>query len=264
MALETTIVKPQSPDVVELGDVTLWRLSVDQYHAMAEAGILVHGDPVELLEGLLVAKAKRTTVPADAFAVTPDLYSSELWRLSVEQYHAMAEAGILVDGDPVELLEGLLVAKVTKNPGHILAKRLVRNALERLIPPGWFLGTEDSVTAGDSEPEPDAALIRGELRDYAKRHPNPGEVELVVEVADSSLRRDRTFKKRIYARAGIPFYWIVNLVDRQIEVYSTPSGPGTAPDYADRRDYGADEAVPVVVDGREVGRVAVSDVLPEE
>jgi Uma2 family endonuclease len=76
-------------------------------------------------------------------------------------------------------------------------------------------------------------------------------------------RTDFGHTRRIYARAGIAVYWIVNLADRRIEVYTTPSGPGAAPDYAERRDYGAEEAVPVVVDGREVGRIAVGDVLPK-
>jgi Uma2 family endonuclease len=263
MALQTTVVKPPSPEAVEPGDVTLWRLTVDQYHAMATAGILVDGDPVELLEGLLVAKAKRNTDPAAAFAVTPDLHSSELWRLSVEQYHAMAEAGILVDGDPVELLEGLLVARMTKYPAHRVTTHLVRLALEAIMPDGWFVDSQEPVTTADSEPEPDVSVLRGEVRDYTAHHPGPVDIALVIEVADSSLRQDRVLKKRIYARAGIAVYWIVNLVDRRIEVYTTPSGPGAAPDYVDRRDYGADEAVPVVVDGREVGRIAVSDVLPE-
>jgi hypothetical protein len=83
-----------------------------------------------------------------------------------------------------------------------------------------------------------------------------------VEVADSSLRRDRDLKKRIYARAAIPSYWIVNLADRRIEVYTAPSGPGASPDYAERADYAAEDAVPVVIEGREVGRVAVGMVLP--
>jgi Uma2 family endonuclease len=185
-----------------------------------------------------------------------------IWRLSVEQYHAMAQAGILDEDDPVELLEGYLVTKMTKYPPHTLAKDLAREEIERLVPAGWFLGSENPLTTLDSEPEPDVTVVRGARRDYKMRHPGPADVVLVIEVADSSLRRDRTLKKRIYARAGIPVYWIVNLVDRRIEVYTVPSGPAEVPDYAEWRDYGEDEAVPVMVDGLEVGRVVVGDVLP--
>jgi Uma2 family endonuclease len=87
-------------------------------------------------------------------------------------------------------------------------------------------------------------------------------VVLVGEVADVSLDRDRGIKKRIYARAGIAVYWIVNLVDSIIEVYTLPSGPTEIPDYGNRQDFGIADAVPVILDGVEVGRIAVKDVLP--
>ena len=162
----------------------------------------------------------------------------------------------------MELLEGWLVTKVTKNPPHILVKGLLRDALERLVPPGWFLGAEDPLTTGDSEPEPDLAIVRGERRDFAQRHPGPADVALIVEVADASLRRDRNLKQRIYARSGIPEYWIVSLVDRRIEVYTEPGGPDASPTYVNCTHFGAAEAVPVVIDGQEIGRIVVAEVLP--
>jgi putative restriction endonuclease len=85
---------------------------------------------------------------------------------------------------------------------------------------------------------------------------------LIAEVADSSLRRDRGWKKRLYARARVAVYWIVNLVDRQIEVYTEPTGPVKRPDYRQRADYKPGDKVPVVLDGREVARLAVNDILP--
>jgi Uma2 family endonuclease len=185
-----------------------------------------------------------------------------VWRLSVDQYHAMIRAGILTDDDPVELLEGFLVAKMAKNPPHILAKRLFRRALEQVIPASFFVDEEDPVTTDDSEPEPDVAVFRGTPRDYPDRHPGPQDTALVVEISDSSLGRDRNRKKRIYARASVPVYWIVNLVDRQVEVYTDPTGPADKPDYRQRKDHGPAETVPVVVDGREVGRLTVGDLLP--
>jgi Uma2 family endonuclease len=85
---------------------------------------------------------------------------------------------------------------------------------------------------------------------------------LIVEVAESTLQRDQTRKKRIYARAGIPVYWIVNLIDGRVEVYTDPTGPTPQPDYLQRQDYGPNDAVPVTLDGKPIGQVAVRDLLP--
>jgi Uma2 family endonuclease len=76
------------------------------------------------------------------------------------------------------------------------------------------------------------------------------------------LNRDRTLKKRVYAAAGVPVYWILNLIDRRIEVHTVPSGPAEEPDYRERRDYGEAEFVALTLDGAEAGRIAVRDVLP--
>ena len=105
-------------------------------------------------------------------------------------------------------------------------------------------------------------VIRGDPDDYPDLHPGPDEVALVVEVADSTLRRDRSTKKRIYARAGIPVYWIANLIESRFEVYTDPTGPADQPDYRQRQEYGPDDEIPVVLDGVEVGRLLVRDLLP--
>ncbi len=84
-----------------------------------------------------------------------------------------------------------------------------------------------------------------------------------VVVSDSSLRRDQGFKKAIYAKAGIAVYWIVNLIDRRVEVYTDPTGPAAQPDYRVRHDAGEADQVPVVIEGREVARIAVRELLPE-
>ena len=78
-----------------------------------------------------------------------------IWRLSVEQYHQMIASGILTDDDPVELLEGLLVAKMPKNPRHRLSTQLTREAIARLLPIGWYVEDQEPLTILDSEPEPD-------------------------------------------------------------------------------------------------------------
>jgi Uma2 family endonuclease len=193
------------------------------------------------------------------------LQNEPVWRLSTERYHKMIEAGILTGDDHVELLEGWLVPKMVKNPRHRVAARLMQKALERALPEGWDVDKEAPITLADedSEPEPDVLVIRGDTRRYSHRHPGPGDVALVVEVADSSLERDRGAKKRLYAAAGIPIYWIVNLIDRRIEVYSLPSGACANPEFGHREDFISGQAVPVVMDGREVATIPVCDVLPD-
>lgn len=185
--------------------------------------------------------------------------------LSVDKYHELIRAGILTENDPVELLEGRLVQKMTKNPPHSLATLLLRETLRKVVPEGWYVDSQEPVTLSDGEPEPDGSVVRGEPRQYKDRHPGPTDLALVVEVADSSLEWDRTAKKRSYARAGISVYWIVNLCDGQLEVYTEPSGPTTPPEEPSyRREiiYGPEQMAPVVIEGKEVAQLAVRDFLP--
>ncbi len=191
----------------------------------------------------------------------PAVPTEEIWRLTIDQYHGMIDGGILTDDDPVELLEGWLVPKMPKSPRHRVTTRLCRKALEEVVPAGWYVESQEPITLAESEPEPDVAIIKGETRDYADRHPGPPEVPLVVEVSDTTLARDRGSKMQIYARAGIPIYWIVNLINRQIEVSSDPTGPAKRPRYRKRRVYSLDKVVPVTITGHQVGRISVRNVL---
>jgi Uma2 family endonuclease len=209
-----------------------------------------------------VPGTKRRATRAKRRAPGNDIPDVPIYRLTVAQYHAMAKAGILGEDEPVELLEGWLVRKMTKYPPHTLATRLTRRAVEGILPPGWFVDSQEPVTTSESEPEPDVLVVRGDLRDFGERHPGPEEVALLVEVADSSLQYDRGTKKRIYARARIPVYWIVNLIERQVEVYTEPSGPRKRPDYRRHVNYGEAEEVPVLLDGVEVAHVPVRELLP--
>ena len=152
-----------------------------------------------------------------------------LLRLSVQQYHAMRRAGILTEDDRVELIDGLLVSKMTKNPPHSLATELTRRALDDALRSAglagaWHVRSQEPITTSDSEPEPDVSVVAGSVRDYHQAHPGPGDVALVVEIADESLRRDRGDKLAIYARAGVAAYGIVNLADRVVELYREPEG----------------------------------------
>lgn len=184
-----------------------------------------------------------------------------IWKLTVEQYHAMIRHGILESGTPVELLAGLMVPKMRKVPPHTYATRLLRKALEKLIPPDWFVDSQGPTSLSESEPEPDLMVVRGTIEDYATRHPGPLELGLVIEVAESSLNRDRNLKQPLYSQDAIAEYWILDLVHRKLEVFTAPQ-PGTTSGYAHNKTYGESDHVPVILDGVVIGHILVSDVLP--
>ena len=183
-------------------------------------------------------------------------------RFTVAEYHRLIQTGILTDEDKVELLNGYLVLKMPRNPPHDARIQKLNRLLIPILPAGWDIRIQLAVTLTDSEPEPDAAVVRGSADVYEARHPGAGDVGLIVEVADSSLTRERDDKGPIYADAGLPVYWIVNLVDRQVEAYTHPTGAGTGARYAQRNDYRRGDTVPVVLDGTQVGQMAVWDLLP--
>lgn len=189
-------------------------------------------------------------------------YIPMLRQFSVEDYHRMIEVGILNEDDNIELLEGYLVRKMTRNPPHDGTIQLIGRRLYFTLPPGWDLRIQLAVTLTCSEPEPDFAIVRGDDRTYLQHHPGASDIGLLVEVANSSLYQDRVDKRRIYARAGIVTYWIANLVDQQIEVYTQPSGPSPTPDYAQRQDYPRGASVPLILDGVQVALLPVDDLLP--
>ena len=105
-------------------------------------------------------------------------------------------------------------------------------------------------------------MVRGDTRQYLDRHPGPEDVAIVIEVSDTTLGRDRTIKKRTYARAGIPVYWIVNLVEGQVEVYDRPSGDSEQPDYGQMLIYGRSAVLLLVIEGIAIGAIDVDTILP--
>jgi Uma2 family endonuclease len=182
-------------------------------------------------------------------------------RFTVDEYHRMIESGILNDEDKVELLEGYVVEKMPRNPPHDVVIQRLNKRLTRLNLVEWEVRIQSAITLPDSEPEPDVTLARGDDHTFANRHPFPAELGALIEVADSTLARDRQDKRRIYARADVPVYWIVNLVESQIEVYTNSSGTDAAATYGTRIDYRSGDLVPLVLDGVEVARIAVNDIL---
>jgi Uma2 family endonuclease len=174
----------------------------------------------------------------------------------------MIHLGVLTHDDPVELLEGWLVYKMPKNPPHRATTKLLRDALDEIVPDGWYVDAQEPITLEDSEPEPDVMIVRGKTRDYLDRHPSGRDIALVIEVADSTLARDRTSKKQLYARTEIPIYWIVNLSEQSIEVYQEPALVAEAPTYLQKQLYTFSDEIPVAIDGCEVDRLLVRNLLP--
>jgi len=182
-------------------------------------------------------------------------------RFSVEEYHRLIEAGILKSGDPYELLDGWIVPKMTIHPPHNSAVRRLARRLNRLLSDDWVIQVQGPVTFPDNEPEPDIVIAIGPETKYGNVNPGAKDVVLVAEVADTSLAEDQVTRLRIYSRARIPVYWVVNLIARRVEVYSQPRS-GQNPTYRHRRDYGPGEKLPIVLAGREVGEIAVREILP--
>jgi Uma2 family endonuclease len=174
----------------------------------------------------------------------------------------LIDVGVLTDEDRVELLENYLVLKTPANPPHDSTVTKLFRRLDRLAPAGYVVRCQVGSSLPDSQPEPDIAIARADERAFDARHPRPDEIALVIEVSDSSLHCDRVDKGRIYARVSIPQYWVVNLVDRQVEVYTDPTGPVSVPVYRRRQDFAAGTTVPLELDGQAVGTVSVGELLP--
>jgi Uma2 family endonuclease len=230
-----------------------WQCSVEKYHEMTCAGILDENDQVELLEGYIVQKDK----PADG-----PLFP--LWRCSVEKYDEMVRCGILDENDRIELLEGWIVQKMPISPLHRTVTGLVHDVVQSHLTAGYFTDVQVPIALAESEPEPDLVVTRGQRLDFIDRHAGPADTALVVEVADSSLRHDRDFKKQMYAGNGIVIYWIVNLVDKQVEVYTEPADTPSGPDYASYGIFSLGDHVPLVIDGQALAEIPVQAIIPEQ
>jgi Uma2 family endonuclease len=148
-------------------------------------------------------------------------------RFTVDEYYAMAEAGILNEDDRVELIEGEIIEMSPINAphaGHV--KRLIRLFTKRLGDK-MLLDVQNPVRLGDySEPQPDIALLKPRADDYTKSHPKPADVKLLVEVSDSTVDYDRDVKAPLYARAKISEMWLANLPEKRLEVFRDPSPKG--------------------------------------
>jgi Uma2 family endonuclease len=182
-------------------------------------------------------------------------------RFSVAEYHRLAEIGVLTEDDNLELIEGWLIHKLARNPPHDGTMHQVLDLLITHLPVDWKIRIQSAITLAESEPEPDLAIVRKDSQGYRHRHPSAADVGLVIEVSDSTVDGDRIDKGRIYARACIPIYWLVNIPDRQIEVYTSPTMVGAVPAYGQRQDLHPGDSIPFVLTGHVVTTLAVSDII---
>jgi Uma2 family endonuclease len=183
-------------------------------------------------------------------------------RWTRAEYDHLIDIGVFRPEECLELLGGQLVVNEPQNSAHYTAIGLAEDALRAVLPQGWLVRSQGPIELDDeSEPEPDVTVAPGDRRSYSRRH--PARPALVVEVAESRLAFDRDHKGSLYARAGLADYWIVNLVDRVLEVYRRPVPDPAAAfgwRYASKETLSAGSSVELLaVPG---ARVLVRDLLP--
>lgn len=178
--------------------------------------------------------------------------------LSVDEYHKMAEVGILAEDDRVELINGEIIRMSPINSSHTSCVKRLNALLFEKLGRKVVISVQDPITLGSySEPEPDLAVLKASDDFYARQHPRPEDVHLVIEVSDSTLSVDQGLKLSLYAEAGIPEYWIINLPEQQVEVYQHPKGK----QYGLRRICTAGDVLSLPPIGVQIG---VDEMLPKE
>jgi len=150
-------------------------------------------------------------------------FRTRLWTRA--EYHRAADKGVFAPGERLELLDGEIIQKMApQKSAHFSGVTFAADALEAVLMPGFHIRQQGPIIATDlSEPEPDLAVVVGTFRDYVRRHPVAAEVRLVVEISDATLSLDRNRKAELYARAGIPEYWIEDVRGRTVEVLRDPA-----------------------------------------
>ena len=147
---------------------------------------------------------------------------------SVQEYHRMSELGLLDPNERTELIHGQITLMVAKGTTHVLALRSMSRLFDALLAnEAAFVSTQDPIQLDDfSEPEPDLAIVQGNFWDYAEQHPRSDQVHLIVEIADSTLKRDCEIKDKIYSQAGIADYWVLDVKNRQLHIFRNPTPMG--------------------------------------
>jgi Uma2 family endonuclease len=173
--------------------------------------------------------------------VLPKTRETPLRLWTVEEYHRMAEVGILQPDEPVELVAGQIIRKMSpQGTPHATTIRILRRLFEQRLGEQVLVQTQLPIQLNDfSEPEPDIALIMADELRYLDHHPLPSEVYLVIEIADSTLKRDCEVKALDYASSGIKDYWVLDVNNRQLHVFRE----GTSEGYGSEVILGENEQV---------------------
>ncbi len=146
------------------------------------------------------------------------------WRWTLDQALRLADLGLLPPDFRFELIDGELIEIMATGPRHEFIVLAVAEALRHLVPAEFHVRPEKSVVISSTTvPLPDFSVVKGSRRDYRDRHPGPQDVVLIIEVSDSTLPYDRSVKAALYAAAGIPEYWVVNLAEECVEVFRDPA-----------------------------------------
>jgi len=196
-----------------------------------------------------------STVPKPPERIANDPYW--LRQFSVAEYDKMVQNGILTPDHRVELLEGWIVNKMPQNPPHRNSVSRVVRRVSKVLPDNWHMSVQGPIKLRDSEPEPNITLARGVEGVYDKRHPEPTDIGALMEVGDSSLLDDRRYKGTLYAREKIPVFWLINVVERKVEVYTDPQ----AGEYRNKVEYAENESVPLILDEVKIAEFPVSELI---
>jgi len=182
-----------------------------------------------------------------------------LYRMTLEKYESLIASGFFTKRDDVQLINGYVVTRMAESPLHGAVLEAVRIAIGAILLAAWHTRSQSGlrIPAQVSIPRPDLAVVRGDWRDYLTDYPDAADVAMVAEVSVSSLDKDRALAD-IYAAGGIPVYWIVNVDDGQVEVYSDPGPSG----YRSHEVLAPGHVLSVVIDGVEIGEIPVADILP--
>jgi Uma2 family endonuclease len=153
------------------------------------------------------------------------LPNARLWTR--EEYHRAFDEGVLRQNERLELVDGQILEKMTQHPPHAVAVRRISREFEARFGQDHDVRAQLPVALSDrSEPEPDIVIVPGGPDDYLSGHPSPGQIELLVEVSDASLERDRRYKIPLYAKMGVREVWIVDIEGRRVEAHREPSEKG--------------------------------------
>lgn len=253
---------PHSAEV----ELPLHLFSVADYERMGELGVIDEDARVELLEGVIVYRDEHPSVGHRPLFVAKDnLHRSQsvelpLYEFTNAEYERMLELGILTEADKVELLQGIVIEMSPKGQSHNYAVDYLADALHQILGKDWYVRNQGTLELVDAEPEPDLIVLRGRPRDYHLKHPQAKDAGMVIEVADSSLSKDRITKGFLYSKFQIPIYWIVNLVDDCLEIYNLDRAPSESR-YLQPVIKTPGQMVDVEIEGKVFGQINLAELF---